>query len=259
MSRRPMFSFAALVISLVLLLPTPAGAITAVERADRARRDAANTATDLRALLQNHTSKRVAIVTLADLAFARGGHVMGDEVLTRILEAADRHDRRRTHAVDRIRRRIDHRIDTLRRRRERLAGWLDRLVFRVCPVEGYTQIYDDFGEMVRLPGVPVHRHEGVDITAPTGTPIRAPFDGYASSSWGELGGLGVRVENARGHVYNGHLSAVGNLGWVRAGTIIGYVGATGDATAPHDHIEWHPGGGPAVDPYPMLATACLPV
>jgi hypothetical protein len=33
---------------------------------------------------------------------------------------------------------------------------------------------------------------------------------------------------------------------------------SGDATDPHDHIEWHPNDGLAVDPYALLAAACLP-
>jgi murein DD-endopeptidase MepM/ murein hydrolase activator NlpD len=67
------------------------------------------------------------------------------------------------------------------------------------------------------------------------------------------------VYGARGYIYNAHLSAVGSLGRVHAGQVVGYIGSTGDATGPHDHVEWHPGDGGAVDPHALLAQACLPV
>jgi murein DD-endopeptidase MepM/ murein hydrolase activator NlpD len=130
-------------------------------------------------------------------------------------------------------------------------------VFRVCPVPGYTDINDNYGITVRIPDVPVHRHTGVDVAAPTGSPIVAPFDGYVSTTRSELGGLEVRIAGEAGYVYNAHAAAAAAYGWVDAGTVIGYVGATGDATAPHVHLEWHPGDGLAVDPYVYVVAACV--
>jgi murein DD-endopeptidase MepM/ murein hydrolase activator NlpD len=139
-----------------------------------------------------------------------------------------------------------------------LQIWLDHAgVFRACPVPEYTTIYDNFGVIVRLPHVPVHVHQGDDVMAPVGSPILAPFDGYASTGRSKLGGLEVRVFGADGYIYNAHLSALGTLGYVSAGDVVGYVGATGDATGPHDHVEWHPGDGAAVDPNALLTAACV--
>lgn len=144
------------------------------------------------------------------------------------------------------------------RRRDTQSYWLARYgVFQVCPVPGYSIIHDDFGVIVDIPGVPKHVHMGSDVQAAYGSRIVAPFDGRAVGSWSEGGGYQVRVYGPRGYVYNAHLSAYGRLGYVRAGTTVGYVGSTGHSTAPHDHIEWHPGGGGAVDPYMYLALSCF--
>ncbi|MGZ4146749.1 MAG: peptidoglycan DD-metalloendopeptidase family protein [Actinomycetota bacterium] len=126
----------------------------------------------------------------------------------------------------------------------------------VCPVDPPRSYSDDFGAPRYAGGF--HLHEGNDIFAAEGTYIRAPFDGTAVDTSNALGGNAVSVYGADGYVYNAHLSAFGTLGQVSAGTVIGYVGNTGDADASptHDHFEWHPGNGAAVDPYPYLNAVC---
>lgn len=142
-------------------------------------------------------------------------------------------------------------------RRVALDAWIAEWgTFRRCPVAGSNDVADNFGITVRLPGVPVHRHMGNDIAAAAGTPIVAPFGGYATSGYSPLGGLEVRVRGDAGYVYNAHLSSLGHLGYVGTGEVIGYVGVTGDATAAHDHFEWHPYDGAAIDPNPLLSLVC---
>ena len=154
-------------------------------------------------------------------------------------------------------RRSQQRLRDLMGRRQATTAWIERWgILETCPVRGPVSIADGFGVMVRMPDVPVHVHEGNDMMAATGTPIVAPFDGTAVASPNGLGGLAVKVYGELGYVYNAHLSAYGELGAVTTGTVIGYVGSTGDAGGPHDHFEWHPGGGPAVDPYPYLSVSC---
>ena len=152
-----------------------------------------------------------------------------------------------------------------------LGGPVDG-VFKYCPVDPPRGVSNSFGAPRFAGGY--HLHAGVDIFAPTGTPIRAPFDGVAQRSDNGLGGIAVKVFGQSGYVYNAHLSAVGQLGQVSAGAIVGYVGNTGDAlgTSPHDHFEWHPTAipsdwqaspygysviGDAVNPYPILIAACV--
>jgi hypothetical protein len=125
-----------------------------------------------------------------------------------------------------------------------------------CPVYGRGHYSSSFGAY--RPGPPVHPHAGNDIVSDFGAPILAPFNGTAVAVQSGLGGLGVKVFGADGYVYNAHLAGYGTLGAVQTGDIIGFVGQTGNAryTVPHDHFEWHPGNGPAVDPFPYLNEVC---
>lgn len=145
-------------------------------------------------------------------------------------------------------------------RREEILVTISRLrPLGVCPLAGPHAISDSFGilhrhETKREGGT--HIHQGVDIAAALGTPIVAPFDGTAVSSTNKIGGMAVKVFGEYGYVYSAHMSGFGQLGSVERGDVIGYVGATGNASGPHTHLEWHPNDGAAVDPYPFLMLVC---
>jgi peptidoglycan hydrolase CwlO-like protein len=150
------------------------------------------------------------------------------------------------------------------------AGWAH--VLERCPVDGPRSFSDGFGAPRYAGGF--HLHAGVDLLSPRGTPIVAPFDGTAQTTYNTLGGNSVYVYGSRGYVYNAHLSAYSSKsnGPVHTGDVIGYVGDTGDAKGtPHDHFEFHPNVvpsgwpasaygyaviGTAVNPYPLLVAAC---
>jgi murein DD-endopeptidase MepM/ murein hydrolase activator NlpD len=147
----------------------------------------------------------------------------------------------------------------LRTRRDVVLGEISQIrPFAVCPVGDPHAVGDDFGIWVHRSKKwgGDHVHQGNDIMAPEGTPIFAPFDGTAVDTTNHIGGNAVSVYGEYGYVYNAHLSAFGRLGPVEAGDIVGYVGHTGDTGANHDHFEWHPNEGPAVDPHEFLMLVC---
>ena len=84
-------------------------------------------------------------------------------------------------------------------------------------------------------------HAGVDIAAPTGSPIRATSDGMVTTA-GWQGGYGLLVSIGHGAGQEsryGHLSriAVTSGQAVKQGDVIGFVGTTGRSTGPHLHYE----------------------
>jgi murein DD-endopeptidase MepM/ murein hydrolase activator NlpD len=112
---------------------------------------------------------------------------------------------------------------------------------------------------------PGHLHNGIDLLAPTGTPIHAADSGDVAllQSIGQSGGYGTFIcLQHRPHLSTcyAHLSAVAagmHIGaHVKRGEVIGLVGETGSASAPHLHFEVRRGPAAcqscAVDPAPFL-------
>lgn len=115
-------------------------------------------------------------------------------------------------------------------------------------------------------------HEGIDILAPLGTPVRAAADGRIVKFFDSVRG-GVTIyqfdTSERFVYYYAHLNqrAPGLMegAVVRQGDVIGYVGMTGNAPVPHLHFEvqrltperrwWE---ATSMNPYPLLVAGRAP-
>lgn len=122
-----------------------------------------------------------------------------------------------------------------------------RKAFIRAPVD-FTRISSRFNPNRRHPILNrIRAHKGVDYAAPRGTPIKAAGDGKITFR-GKKGGYGNTVIIQHGgniSTLYAHLSRYGKPKWgarVKQGQIIGYVGKTGLATAPHLHYEYRLNG-----------------
>jgi hypothetical protein len=104
-----------------------------------------------------------------------------------------------------------------------------------------------------------HLHEGTDLFAPQGTPVRAPVTGSLRMVKGAISGLAAYVTAPdRTYYFLGHLQAFADGlvegQTVEQGQVLGFVGATGNAagTPAHVHFEIHPRGGAPMDPKETL-------
>jgi murein DD-endopeptidase MepM/ murein hydrolase activator NlpD len=134
----------------------------------------------------------------------------------------------------------------------------------VFPVYGPCSFGDTFG--APRPWIASGWHHGEDLFAQLGTPLLAVADGTIFSvGWNDLGGYRLWLRDREGNeFYYAHLSAFSpyavNGRQVKAGTVVGFMGNSGDAeTTPyHVHFEIHPVGmlylgyDGAVSPYRYL-------
>ncbi|MGI8686169.1 MAG: peptidoglycan DD-metalloendopeptidase family protein [Acidimicrobiales bacterium] len=129
------------------------------------------------------------------------------------------------------------------------------------PVAGPTRFAPTFGAP-RMAGTRfAHAHQGVDIFAPPGAPV-VSFERGAVVRLGfdVLGGIKLWLVGQSGTRYyyahlQGYVPQLAEGQVVEVGQTLAFVGDTGNAagSGAHLHFEIHPGGGPAVDPYPVIA------
>ncbi|WP_330297248.1 M23 family metallopeptidase [Streptomyces sp. NBC_00503] len=126
------------------------------------------------------------------------------------------------------------------------------------PTSAYTLTshYGDAGSMWSS-----GHHTGLDFAAPTGTPVKAVGSGkITSAGWSGAYGYRIVLELPDGtEIWYCHLSSMSVTGGtVAAGDTIGRVGATGNVTGPHLHLEVREGGS-TVDPLAWLTARGLNV
>ncbi|MCW2789448.1 MAG: hypothetical protein JWP56_1751 [Aeromicrobium sp.] len=124
----------------------------------------------------------------------------------------------------------------------------------VLPVTGY-HLSARFGQRSGLWSTV---HTGLDFAGPSGSTIVSVASGTVVSA-GYEGAYGNRtvIKLTDGtDVWYCHQStfAVKPGDVVAPGQTIGYTGSTGNVTGPHLHLEIHPAGGTAVDPYSALVS-----
>lgn len=149
-----------------------------------------------------------------------------------------------------------------------LAPWLSNVLYAIrlasmpvpqaftMPVDGVrAEKLVDTWHGARSGG---RRHEGIDIFALRGTQVVAATEGIVMRvGTNKLGGQVVWVLGPAGQRhYYAHLDRYGPVHSgmrIEAGTVLGYVGTTGNAasTPPHLHYGVYAAGG-AVNPYPLL-------
>jgi len=129
----------------------------------------------------------------------------------------------------------------------------------VCPVKGPTSFINSWG----FPRSGGRRHKGTDMFAKRGTPVQAVLDGKVVFKTVHLGGTVAYVYADDGNKYyyahlNGYAKNIKSGQRVKKGTVIGYVGNSGNAryTSPHLHFGIRVGGTRAVNPYPTVRYYC---
>lgn len=128
----------------------------------------------------------------------------------------------------------------------------------VLPIDaGRYRITSGYGGRNNPTGNGAQYHQGVDLAADSGTPIRAVTGGTVVQAGDAGDGYGklVRIKSGNTETYYGHQSgvdvAVGDE--VSPGDVVGAVGSTGNSTGPHLHFEVR-NNGSSIEPVAYLKT-----
>jgi murein DD-endopeptidase MepM/ murein hydrolase activator NlpD len=140
-------------------------------------------------------------------------------------------------------------LDTILQLAERKSDMLLHIP-AICPLKNVYSVTSGFGMRYHPILKTLRPHTGVDITAPTGTPVFAAADGVVSATHPSYSsGYGICVLINHGYSYEtlyAHLSKkiVYPGQKVKRGQLIGYVGSTGLSVGPHLHYEVWKNGKP---------------
>ncbi|MEU6403993.1 M23 family metallopeptidase [Streptomyces sp. NPDC046985] len=220
---------------------------------------------------------RPATTTAVSAASTRTGADAGETLRNRIMAQAEQQQSQVTAkaqatAEDAAARRADAAVATARKQAEAKAvaakKQADEAVQRkaeevrraelaaqyTLPTSSYT-ITSTFGEAGSMWSS--GHHTGLDFAAPTGTLIKAIHSGtITEAGWaGAYGYRTILTLDDGTELWFCHQSSINvTVGQkVSTGEIIGRVGATGNVTGPHVHLEVHPNGqAAAIDPMPWL-------
>jgi len=127
--------------------------------------------------------------------------------------------------------------------RKRIATW-------GMPVTG--RISSPFGMRTHPITKAKKLHNGIDISAPRGTSVKAPMDGVVENAWTDnLNGNAIKIKHTNGWSTGyAHLEKklVAKGEKVKKGQVIGLVGSTGASTGNHLHFSMKNPKGSHVDP-----------
>lgn len=162
-------------------------------------------------------------------------------------------DSPRERLVRQAERQVQVRNMALRRLSEQAAAQSARIEQRlwVLPLDT-RQITAEFGQY----GLWSSYHTGIDFNGDLGDPIKAIAGGVVTSASfeGAYGNKAVITLADGTEIWYAHQNGFAvNVGEViQPGEVIGYVGATGNVTGSHLHLEVRPGAGDPVDPRPAF-------
>lgn len=151
-------------------------------------------------------------------------------------------------------------VSQARRRRDQRSDWQAAFIW---PAQGRLSGF--YGSQRILNGVPKRPHFGLDVAAPSGTPVQAPAAGIVTLAEPDLFYSGGTIIIDHGHGLSSsflHLSQVSvSVGQtVAQGDSIGAIGATGRASGPH--LDWRMNWlGQQIDPQllvPAMEPAAAP-